>query len=118
MSQLSLVHRLNFRGHFIKKIEPLLRDGNLHNSPIFVATLTNYQFPLLQPIQHPRCIWTAGDQTLSQSQCLHRIRIHRTQQPERIVLLSRQLKFRKQLLLQRLQAVIGSPQVQEGFLFR
>ena len=118
MPQLSLVHSLNVRCHFIKKIESLFRDRNLYHSPIFNATLANNQLPLLESIQHSCRVGASGDQKLPQRQRLHGCRIDGPKQPEGIVLLSRQLKSREQLLFQSFEAIVGSPQVQKSFLLR
>jgi hypothetical protein len=94
------------------------RDADLDNAAVARLALTFDQAALGQVIEQARDVRGARHQPGRQRQGGQPARVLTAQQPEGVVLLRRQPPAAEQLVLEGAQAVVGAPQVQEGFLLR
>ncbi len=105
-------------GDFAEQIETEARDSDPNDAPIFRRSLPSHQAPLFELVEHAGDVRRPRDQPFRQTQGWQNRRVLRTQQPEQVVLLRRQVEARERLILQGPQPVIRPPQVQKGFLLR
>src|SRR5690606_20499112 len=91
MPELLLVHRLYLARQAFQQRQPGGGEGNVNRAAVLGFAFSNHELALLQSVEHPRDVGTAGNQSPRKLQRGERFGSRRGEQSQGVVLLCRQL---------------------------
>lgn len=107
----------NRLAHFVQEGQAHGRDADANNAAIVGRPVADDEAALLQLVEQPGDVGSPADETTGQVERPHGTRPFAAEQAEGVVLLRRQVVPGEQFVLERPQAIISPPEVEERFLF-
>lgn len=107
----------NLRVQLVEKRRASVGKDYMDRTAIVHRPLSLHQAAVVKPVQEPGYVRGARNQAAREIERGHRARAGRTKQAERVVLLCGEVVLSEQLVLQRPQPVIRTPQTEEELLF-
>jgi len=103
-------------GHLLEEGVAIGRDRDPHNASVVGEALAADERPGLEPVDKAGDVRGSGDEPGGKDKRGECFWSRIPQQTQRVVLLGREIEISKHPLLERLEAIVGPPQVQIGLL--
>lgn len=117
MSELALMAVPHGIGELVQQGDSRGGDADFDDAAVFRPAFAMDPVPFFQAIEHAGHVRSAGDQPGAHHQDRHGAGMDAAEQAERVVLLGGQTVRGKELVLDPLEAVVGPPEMEVGFLF-
>lgn len=102
----------------LEKLRTGVGQRDLDDPAVVVAPLAAHESARFELVDEPRHVGRSRNELSSEGERGHTPRRGGTEQAERVILLGGKLMTLKQLILERFEFVVRSPQIEEGLLLK